>query len=344
MSVAIPTYNGGRHIAALLASIACQSVPVDEVVLSDDGSGDDTLEAARAALAGTPIRLGVVANQARHGPTGNYVNAIAHCSGDIIFLADQDDVWTVDRCRRYLEHFQDPRVSLVAANSLIVDENLRPMGASWWRRDPARWGPRTLSTRGRPRHLLRPSVLAHQMAFRSRCRDEVAQIAGEFMIEDWCRWACEMDGHAILDFTPLTLYRQHPQQHTQASRPMATGSTVHRLTVGPQSAALLSALEAQRRNVAAACRRFRRHQERPGNGDAADLALKIRFIERLLAYQQRRIDFYRALARRRSLPRALALHGRMLSSDYFPCGNGIRTLLKDSLALGRACFRPEGSP
>ena len=67
VSVALCTYNGARFVEAQLASILQQSWPPDEVIVSDDGSGDQTLElVARVAnqhpsvvrLVKTPGRLG----------------------------------------------------------------------------------------------------------------------------------------------------------------------------------------------------------------------------------------------------------------------------------------------
>ncbi len=42
-SVAMSTYNGERFLAEQLSSICAQTRPVDEIVVSDDGSSDGTL-------------------------------------------------------------------------------------------------------------------------------------------------------------------------------------------------------------------------------------------------------------------------------------------------------------
>lgn len=48
ISVCMATYNGGKYIKEQLDSILCQLSPEDEVIISDDGSIDDTLEIVRA--------------------------------------------------------------------------------------------------------------------------------------------------------------------------------------------------------------------------------------------------------------------------------------------------------
>ncbi|MFE7764295.1 glycosyltransferase [Streptomyces sp. NPDC057438] len=47
VAVIIPVRNGTDHIDKALASIVTQTVPVDQVVVVDDGSEDDTCERAR---------------------------------------------------------------------------------------------------------------------------------------------------------------------------------------------------------------------------------------------------------------------------------------------------------
>ena len=50
ISVAMATYNGARFITEQLDSIRLQSLPVDQVILRDDGSSDQTLEIVREYL------------------------------------------------------------------------------------------------------------------------------------------------------------------------------------------------------------------------------------------------------------------------------------------------------
>ena len=134
LSVAIPTFNGEKYISALLHSIVNQTIQPNQIVISDDGSSDGTIETAIMCMKRcSNISLLVLINQGRHGPTGNYLNAIQKCSGDIVFLADQDDVWLATRCQEYLVFFTNPDVSLVAADSHLTNEELRPLGSRLWK-------------------------------------------------------------------------------------------------------------------------------------------------------------------------------------------------------------------
>ena len=96
LSVAIPTKNGSAYLNETLASIAAQSRPPDELIVSDDMSDDDTVERIRHFAKTVPFEVRVV----RHVPDGitaNYLNALAQTAGDVIVFADQDDVWHHDR-------------------------------------------------------------------------------------------------------------------------------------------------------------------------------------------------------------------------------------------------------
>ena len=80
ISVCIATYNGAKYIKEQLESILCQLSEDDEVIVSDDSSTDETLQ-----------RIAEV--------TTNFENALKKATGEIIFLADQDDVWCENKVK-----------------------------------------------------------------------------------------------------------------------------------------------------------------------------------------------------------------------------------------------------
>ncbi len=130
ISVCMPTYNGALHVGEQLRSILSQLGPGDEVIVSDDGSTDDTLEVIRN-LGDSRIRL------LHHPPIDNphrgawrTVNAVSRnveyamgrASGDVIFLSDQDDVWLPGKVARVMREFERG-VELVLHDSVVVDNN-----------------------------------------------------------------------------------------------------------------------------------------------------------------------------------------------------------------------------
>src|SRR5438045_2698326 len=92
ISVALCTFNGQAFINDQLTSIVTQTRAVDEIIISDDNSSDTTTEIiGRFSEKYSCIIL--EENKTNIGPIRNFEKAIAACTGDIIFLSDQDDVW-----------------------------------------------------------------------------------------------------------------------------------------------------------------------------------------------------------------------------------------------------------
>jgi glycosyltransferase involved in cell wall biosynthesis len=128
VSVALCTYNGGRFLAEQLESIAAQTRAVDEIILCDDGSTDDTL----AIAARSPLPIRVMRNETRLGVTKNFEKAISNCTGDVIFLCDQDDRWMPGKVEALLKHLEPSGVGLAFSNAQVVDAELRPLGYRMW--------------------------------------------------------------------------------------------------------------------------------------------------------------------------------------------------------------------
>lgn len=121
ISVAMATYNGEKYIREQLETILNQTVPVDEIIVSDDGSKDSTLDIVRSL---GDSRIKIITGNPRPGYCGNFEYALKHTTGDIIFLADQDDVWMPERVEHNLRIFQDfPNIELVITNGTLIDKD-----------------------------------------------------------------------------------------------------------------------------------------------------------------------------------------------------------------------------
>ena len=93
VSVAMAYYNGGEYINEQLSSILSQLGEEDEVILSVDAA-DDGSEKLLKKRAEEDARIHLLRGPGK-GVVKNFASAIAHCSGDVIFLSDQDDIWWV---------------------------------------------------------------------------------------------------------------------------------------------------------------------------------------------------------------------------------------------------------
>ncbi len=94
VSVIIPAYQAQRYVAAAVASVLAEGV--DEVVVVDDGSTDNTADVVRG-LAGVRLvqspHLGIGAARNR---------GIAEASGEVLAFVDADDLWVAGRLRAQL--------------------------------------------------------------------------------------------------------------------------------------------------------------------------------------------------------------------------------------------------
>lgn len=104
-SVAMCTYNGARFIVEQLLSILHQTMHVDEIVICDDGSTDETLDIIEEIQHQTSIRFIIIKNKTNFGFFRNFLQVISLCTGDIIFLSDQDDVWQSDKVEKIVNWF-----------------------------------------------------------------------------------------------------------------------------------------------------------------------------------------------------------------------------------------------
>ena len=111
ISVAMITYNGAEYLKEMLDSILVNLAKEDEIIVSDDGSTDGTWEMLeKYQKQYTRIRL---VKGPQQGVKQNVQNALKYCTGEYIFLADQDDVWTNDKVKKVMEVFETKDCSLV---------------------------------------------------------------------------------------------------------------------------------------------------------------------------------------------------------------------------------------
>lgn len=122
ISVAVATYNGERFIREQMDSILQNLSPLDEVVVSDDGSSDATLDILKEYCGGEiPV---TVIDGPKKGIKQNIGTALSRCGGQYIFMADQDDVWTDDKVSKVMEYLGRDGCTLVCHDARVMDASL----------------------------------------------------------------------------------------------------------------------------------------------------------------------------------------------------------------------------
>lgn len=123
VSVALCTYNGEQFIKEQIDSILNQTVPVNEIIICDDRSNDTTIEILEQYSIENPGIFKIFINETNLRSVKNFEKAITLCSGDIIFLSDQDDIWALNKVEVYLDYFtKNPQIDVLASNGYCINE------------------------------------------------------------------------------------------------------------------------------------------------------------------------------------------------------------------------------
>jgi len=216
ISVAICTYNGETYLGEQLDSIARQTLPPDELVACDDCSSDRTIEVLKNFAERVAFPVHIHSNQSNLGSTKNFEKAIGHCSGEIIFLSDQDDVWKTNKIERLKSALDShSEVGYVFSDAELVDQNLQPLGCNLWESIGFQGGLRSSFNSEEQLAILvnKNVVTGATMAFRSQAAGRAAPFPDNWVHDSWIAHIASsttMPGLPIEEC--LILYRQHATQ------------------------------------------------------------------------------------------------------------------------------------
>lgn len=301
LSVALCTYNGEKYLAEQLESIAQQTQAVDEILVCDDQSTDRTLDLAQQFLQqGLPLKI--YQNPQRLGFSRNFAQAIQRCSGDIIFLCDQDDRWYPEKVAVMLSQFtQHPDALLIFSNGELVNAQSQPLNCQLWQAlpKPPNATPSLLDL------LNNEWITGAACAFRRELIDYALPIPPHWVHDAWLGLIASAVGKvkAIPDL--LIQYRQHDNNQIGLKPPtlkqkmakvldlMATQHTATPAKYNP----LLERLPAS-------------HPQRPY------LAGKIRHLEN-----------------RQQQPRLAGIFKEILNNGYTQYANGWKSVVRDLMLL-----------
>lgn len=128
VSVVLATYNGARFLREQLASLSAQTMRPYELIVSDDGSRDDTVAILQAYARSAPFPVRLAARAVPLGYARNFLLACERAQGRWIAFCDQDDIWApekIEACRRAL--LENEAIACAHAVDLIDAEGT-PIG------------------------------------------------------------------------------------------------------------------------------------------------------------------------------------------------------------------------
>lgn len=317
ISIALATFNGGAYLQTQLDSLQRQTKLPDELVVCDDGSFDSTLQVLREFQATAPFPVAIHRNEATLGCVRNFERALSLCSGDVIFLCDQDDAWSPNKIAEMTAILQqDQTLQVLICDMTIADERLDPT-------------PHT-----QLQNVLASGFSADRYAYgcATALRAPWLQFALPLMStkighDVWLHHLARLLDVRLVHPVPLQLYRRHglnlSNSPTSSKSRLGMVTALARYLVSDSTAFLETELDVARSTQV----RLDTHR---GVIEALGLDTKYRRAAELAAAETAALDARIAVLRSRGLQRLLLLHGLWTSGGYRHF-SGWKSALKDLL-------------
>ncbi|MCE3076561.1 glycosyltransferase [Chryseobacterium gwangjuense] len=203
VTVCIATYNGEKYIKTQIDSILSQLNIDDEIIISDDGSTDDTLNIVKN-YKDNRIKIFLNNKRVQKNAFGyvskNFENAIVNAKGNFIFLADQDDIWVegkIQLCKKALENND-----LVLHDCIVVNKENQELFSSYFKLNK--------SKQGIIKNIVKNSYLGCCMAFKRSMLDLALPFPQREVPHDiWLGLIAENFGKVQFLKEKLVRYRRH---------------------------------------------------------------------------------------------------------------------------------------
>jgi len=344
ISVAMCTYNGSAYLAEQLESIAAQTRLPDELVVCDDRSTDATSEIVRSFAEKVSFPVHFIVNEKNLGVTRNFEKAISLCTGDVIALTDQDDVWMHEKLAVFEREFTlKPHLGLIFTDGEVVDEKLNPMNRRIW--DYYFSGDkRRQFEQGKEIEILvwSDTVTGATAALRAELKTRLIPVPLDcgFIHDGWLGLLAACHSHIGFVSQPLIKYRQHQEQ--QCGVPKKSGNPnqgisqkeKHRRTLALLRArlhALQTALDfCERREVEeqSGIARKRTDEEaillKPLDAAKSGLSRVIAELSQMVKHLERRNDLPASRLRRLKI-----VSNELLAGNYFRYSKGFGSAIRD---------------
>ena len=260
ITVLLCTYNGAAYVRAQLQSILDQTVQDLHVVVSDDGSTDETLEIVEAMAAAHPGRITILRQDPPTGSAQRHFLKLlveqAYDVADYIMLSDQDDVWLPDKVEKTLARMQADEAAcraageahasiLVHCDSRIVDRALReiaPSFVAYQKMTPSRCQLQQL--------LVQNNVVGGAIMMNRALAERITEIPAHCVMHDqWIALVASAFGH--IDFVPesLYLYRQHGDNVLGAGKGSRIMEILGRFGIGRKDGKTKAEMDAHSQSV-----------------------------------------------------------------------------------------------
>jgi glycosyltransferase involved in cell wall biosynthesis len=207
------TYNGGKYIEEQVRSILPQLGKNDEIIISDDGSTDNTINILESfnderikifyhdrRSVKVPFLLSSESADNFYFAARNFENALKKANGDYIFLSDQDDAWMPNKVEEMLKLLNEDR--LVISNAWVTNDKMKQQYklSEYVNYKKGFW--KNIVIKGAPYGCL--------CAFTKNIKNFILPIPKNVLTHDfWLNLISELKFSSVYIPEPLVLYRRH---------------------------------------------------------------------------------------------------------------------------------------
>ncbi len=125
VSVVVPVYNSSLSICNTLDSILTQSFPIDELILIDDNSTDNSRKILVRYIESnlnSHVNIQLIVNKLNLGPGVSRNKGIEKAKNQIIAFCDSDDIWDRNKILNQIKFIH--KYPLIGTNYTVYVENV----------------------------------------------------------------------------------------------------------------------------------------------------------------------------------------------------------------------------
>lgn len=206
IQVLLATYNGDKYLEEFLESLLKQTYNHFELLVQDDCSLDNTVKILNKYSC-VFKEMKICKNNRNLGYYNNFHELLKQADGDIVFLADQDDVWIPEKIQRAIDILlKNDEVILYYSELDLHNQDMEPLDISLSR--CLKFNPMMNSTK----YLLARNVVTGcTTAFKNgKLREKLIPFPFGLKYHDWWIALCaSMKGKLYFDRRSTVFYRQH---------------------------------------------------------------------------------------------------------------------------------------
>lgn len=222
VDILLATYNGERFLSAQIDSLLQQTYAHVRILISDDGSTDQTIPILQNYVKRFPEKIFLLPSKGRQGINLNFSYLLGNSSHPYVMFSDQDDVWlphkveiTLQKMQQYEHRYGASTPLLVHTDLKVVDQDLNLLHPSFWAY--SHLFPKTASSFHR---LLGQNIVTGcTIMLNDALKQRAIPIPTEAIMHDW--WlalAAAAFGRIGMVEEATILYRQHQRNTIGASQ------------------------------------------------------------------------------------------------------------------------------